>query len=127
MDRKSVIVLIVCVLLFVSWPYLVNKVFPPKPAPPGTTNAVALATNQAALGTNIPVLSAATNIPSTAPPPIVTPSAPEELQLIETPEALYTFTTHGGGLKHVALKPYPESREYTVLEQKGAQRPCCTE
>jgi YidC/Oxa1 family membrane protein insertase len=109
MDRKSVIVLIVCVLLFVSWPYLVNKVFPPKPAPPGTTNAVALATNQAALGTNIPVLSAATNIPSTAPPPIVTPSAPEELQLIETPEALYTFTTHGGGLKHVALKPYPES------------------
>jgi YidC/Oxa1 family membrane protein insertase len=109
MDRKSIIVLVVCVLLFVSWPYLVNKLFPPKPLPPGATNAVALVTNQSALGTNIPMLSAATNFPSTTPAPLVKPSAPEELQVVETPEALYTFTTHGGGLKHIELKEYQES------------------
>jgi YidC/Oxa1 family membrane protein insertase len=109
MDRKSIIVLVVCVLLFVSWPYLVNKLYPPKPLPPGATNAVTLVTNQAALGTNIPVFSAATNIPSATPPAAIKPSAPEELQVIETAEALYTFTTYGGGLKHVALKEYPQS------------------
>jgi len=109
MDRKSVIVLIVCVLLFLSWPYLVNKLFPPKPLPPGATNNVALTTNQAALGTNVPVLSAATNVPVAASAPPIKPSAPEELQVIENPEALYTFTTHGGGLKQVELKEFQES------------------
>ncbi|HMJ66371.1 MAG TPA: membrane protein insertase YidC [Candidatus Binatia bacterium] len=112
MDRKSVIVLIVCVLLFVSWPYLVTKIFPPRPLPPGATNSLVIETNQSALGTNVPVLSAATNVPSTtATPPaaVERPSAPEELQTLETAEAIYTFTTHGGGLKQIELKRFPES------------------
>src|SRR6185503_4191191 len=111
MDRKSVIVLVVCVLLFVSWPYLVNKVFPPRPLPPGSTNSVVL-TNQSALGTNIPVLSAATNAPSTAPSvpsAVEKPSAAEETQVLETAEAIYTFTSYGGGLKQVELKRFQES------------------
>lgn len=119
MDRKSVIVLIVCVLLFLSWPYLVNKLFPPKPLPPGATNNVALATNQAALGTNVPVLSAATNVPAATSAPPVKPSAPEELQVIDTPEAFYTFTTHGGGLKQVELKEFQESVTCQNKEKPG--------
>lgn len=109
MDRKSLIVLAVCVLLFLSWPYLVNTIFPPKPLPPGATNNIALTTNQGAIGTNVPAISAATNLPAATPPPLVTPSEPEQLQVIETPEARYTFTTHGGGLKQVELKEYQES------------------
>src|SRR6059036_271445 len=128
MDRKSVIVLIVCVLLFVSWPYLVNKIFPPKPLPPGATNALAITTNQSALGTNIPVLSAATN-PPTSTAALEKPSAPEELRVLETPEAIYTFTSYGGGLKQVELKQYPESvtcrgrqktRNLAALNKRGS-------
>jgi YidC/Oxa1 family membrane protein insertase len=111
MDRKSVIVLIVCVLLFVSWPYFVNKIFPPKPLPPGATNKVVMVTNQSVLGTNIPVLYAATNVPITTPAPglFEKPAAPEEVQVLENQEARYTFTSWSGGLKQVELKQYPES------------------
>lgn len=116
MDRKSLIVLVACVLLFLSWPYLVSKVFPPKPLPPGATNALSSGTNQIT-GTNMPVLSANTNALSTnalatnvaATVAIEKPSVPEELQVIETAEARYTFTSYGGGLKQVELKEYQES------------------
>jgi YidC/Oxa1 family membrane protein insertase len=107
MDRKAIIVLVACVLLFLSWPYLVNKIFPPKLLPPGATNVLTTTTNVVA-PTNIPVITAATNVPA-APLPPVKPSAPEELQVIETAEARYTFTTHGGGLKQVELKEFQES------------------
>ncbi|MCI0747492.1 MAG: membrane protein insertase YidC [Verrucomicrobia subdivision 3 bacterium] len=107
MDRKSLFILFVCVGLFLLWPILVHKIFPPVPLPPGATNQLAGAANQVERGTNIPVLSAATNL--LAPPPVMQPAAPEELQVIQTREARYTFTTHGGGLKHVELKEYLES------------------
>ena len=48
MDRKSIIILVACFLLLFSWPLLVNKVFPPKPLPPGATNA----TPRSLVGTN---------------------------------------------------------------------------
>lgn len=111
MDRKSVIILVVCVLLFLSWPYLVNKLFPPQPLPPGATNNVTLATNQAVLGTNVPAVSSSTNPPAVAPTPTAPrkPDAPEEVIVLENPEARYIFTSHGGGLKQVELKEYLES------------------
>src|SRR5687768_2350550 len=112
MDRKSIIVLVACVLLFLSWPYLVGKIFPPKPLPPGATNISASATNQLVGSTNVPILSANTNVPSTNTLPLTAiekPSAPEQLQVIETPEARYTFTSYGGGLKQIELKEYQES------------------
>ena len=61
----------------------------------------------------MPVLTANTNIPPTTNTVAVTalekPSVPEELPTIETPEARYTFTSYGGGLKHIELKEYQES------------------
>jgi YidC/Oxa1 family membrane protein insertase len=112
MDRKSIIVLVACVLLFLSWPYLVGKIFPPTPLPPRPLNELASATNQLVGGTNVPVLTANTNAPSTNTLPLTAiekPGAPEELQVIETAEARYTFTSYGGGLKQVELKEYEES------------------
>jgi len=112
MDRKSIIVLVACVLLFLSWPYLVGKIFPPTRLPPGATNMSARATNQSVASTNVPVLTANTNIPPTntvAVTALEKPSVPEELQTIETPEARYTFTSYGGGLKQIELKEYQES------------------
>jgi YidC/Oxa1 family membrane protein insertase len=112
MDRKSIIVLVACVLLFLSWPYLVGKIFPPKPLPPGATNVSASVTNRVIGNTNVAVLSANTNIPPTNTVSVTAlekPSVPEEMPTIETPEARYTFTSYGGGLKQVELKEYQES------------------
>ena len=42
MDRKSIIILVVCFILLMLWyPLVVNKLYPPKPLPPGATNAPA--------------------------------------------------------------------------------------
>jgi YidC/Oxa1 family membrane protein insertase len=112
MDRKSIIILIACVALFLSWPYLVGKIFPPSPLPPGATNRLATATNVLSSGTNVPVLSANTNVPSTNGVVLATPvkpAVPEEIEIIETPEAKYHFTSYGGGLKQIELKEYQES------------------
>src|SRR5262245_53421624 len=98
MDRKSIIILVACVLLFLSWPYLVSKVFPPTRLPPGATNRLAGATNGITGSTNVPVLSANTNAAPTNSLPLSAvekPNVPEELQVIETSDARYTFTSWG--------------------------------
>jgi YidC/Oxa1 family membrane protein insertase len=117
MDRKTIIVLVVSFALLLLWPKLINRIFPPVPAPP-RTNGVASATNQLP-GTPATLRAAPTNAEAPAPAPdpaqparpapLVTPEAPERTEVIETPEARYTFTSHGGGLKLVELKRYPET------------------
>jgi len=117
MDRKSIIVLVICFLLLFSWPLLVNKVFPPKPRPPGWTNPPAAifpaATNQPpAMGTSVPA-------PATleAPTPrwlVANTNEPERLEEITNANAHYTFSSYGGGLKLVELLQYPE----TILSRR---------
>lgn len=105
MDRKSVIVLSICFVLFVLWAQVVPVLYPPKPIV--RTNIVASLTN------TIPATNATTAleaprggaIPWTAPQP----GAPEELVVLTNDVARYTFTSHGGGLKLVELLKYPES------------------
>jgi len=116
MDRKSIIVLVVCFLLLFSWPLLVNKVFPPKPRPPGATNAP-LATLPV---TNQPPM-AATSAPAPtaleAPTPhwlVANTNVPEQLVDVTNANARYTFSSYGGGLKLVQLLHYPE----TVLSRR---------
>ncbi|MBK7999036.1 MAG: hypothetical protein IPK15_10065 [Verrucomicrobia bacterium] len=105
MDRKSVIVLSICFVLFVLWAQVVPVLYPPTPI--ARTNTVASLTN------TIPATNATTAleaprgpaVPWTAP----TPGAPEELVVLTNEVARYTFTSHGGGLKVVELLKYPES------------------
>jgi len=104
MDRKSVIVLIICGVLFVLWAQLTPRLYPPPPVT--KTNILAGATNAITGGTNLPVpLEATAARPFTSP----LPSAPEELLVMTNDVARYTFTSHGGGLKMVELLKYPES------------------
>jgi YidC/Oxa1 family membrane protein insertase len=120
MDRKSIIILVVCFILLILWqPLVVNKLYPPKPPAPG-------------LGTNAPMAApAGTNAPALAPAPA--PSAPmaetpartvlpgentpEETLTLTNANARYTFTSRGGGLKLVELQGYPE----TVSRKRGEQ------
>ncbi len=110
MDRKSIIILVVCFVLLMLWyPLVVNKLYPPKPLPPGATNAPAAllaATNQTAPAQPPP---AALEEPAAAPKPIVTANVPEELLEVANDNARYTFTSHGGGLKRIELIHYPET------------------
>jgi YidC/Oxa1 family membrane protein insertase len=115
MDRKTILVLVISFALLMLWPMLVNWIFPPKPLPQ-STNTVAHMTNQVSLLTNIPTAgttaappaeAVATTLPS--PAQLVPSGAPEQLERMESADARYTFTSHGGGLKLVELKRYPES------------------
>src|SRR5262245_20775083 len=110
MDRKAIIVLLVCfLLLFFVWPRLVNQIYPPKPLPKQTNAPVAF-TNAPGHLTNQPTLTAATNPPvltPTPPTPIAT-NVPEELLVVTNENARYTFTSRGGGLKSIELCKYKQ-------------------
>lgn len=122
MDRTSIIIIGVCILLLVSWNTLVHKVYPSKPLPPGMTNAPAATWT----GTNAP---SATSTP--APPMLEAPAAPvfvattnvqEELEEVTNENAHYTFTTHGGGLKLVELLRYAETVASSRAERARTNR-----
>src|SRR5437762_4241357 len=98
MDRKSVIVLIICGALFMLWARWTPRLYPPQPV--NRTNIIAGATNAISGGTNVPIpIEAAATKPFTSP----VPGAPEELLVLTNDVARYTFTSHGGGLKLVEL------------------------
>lgn len=105
MDRKSIIILVICGLLFLAGTQLLQKAYPPIPLPQRTNQAAAvLLTNRTS-----PEISASTNPPATVTPaPTIPPSAPEELLVEENAKGRYTFSSYGGGLKLVGLKDYPE-------------------
>lgn len=122
MDRKSIIVLVITFLLLIFWFPLVNKIWPPKPVPVAT-NLVESASSQ--LNTTNIVVSTQTNItalpPSLVPPPVPA-GAEEKIEVIETAEARYIFSSIGGGLKSVELKKYPQFVDRSARKQSATNR-----
>jgi YidC/Oxa1 family membrane protein insertase len=114
MDRKSIIILVLCFAAFFSWHWLVNKIYPPKILPPGSTNVANVelsSTNgnvppELAPGSTNPA-SSETRLTARAVTP--KPGVPEELIEVASPDAHYTFSSYGGGLKQVELLKYPET------------------
>ena len=108
MDRKSIIIVVACFLLLVLWyPLVVNQLYPPKPLPPGVTNApVALASER----TSPPVGRAAlvSEAPAFTPSLVANTNEPERLEFLTNANARYTFSSYGGGIKLVELLQYPE-------------------
>ena len=118
MDRKSILVLALCFAAFLFVPKLVNKLYPPKPLPPGMTNSVAegMGTNSMTELSPSGVTSALTNAPASQF--VASSSTPEELLEITNANAHYTFSSYGGGLKQVELLNYPEAVS-SVRERKA--------
>jgi YidC/Oxa1 family membrane protein insertase len=122
MDRKSIILIVICALLIFAGRPLVDHFFPPPPAP---TNVVSQATNPLPESTNqltapsnqsAPVISGAE--PSAAAF-VVQTNVPEHLLSVSNENARYTFTSRGGGLEEVELIRYPES--VSTLRRKRSQ------
>ena len=110
MDKKSIIVIVIITLLIIGWFPLVNKIWPPKPVPV-QTNMVSSATNQI---TNIAATTQTTSAPAVPSPKEITalplPAGTEEkLEVIETDQLRYIFSSLGGGIKRIDLKHYPHN------------------
>jgi len=116
MDKKSIGVIAVCMLLLFLWGPLVNQIWPPvKVEPPPAA---------AAAGTNGFASAASTNQPAVAGAAAATPTTPaanagavltaphqppraEELSALENDLFKLTLTSEGGGVKLIELKNYP--------------------
>jgi len=111
MDRKAIIILVVSFALLMCWMLLWNRIYPPLPILP-ETNRLANATNQTTASTNMSAAAATSSGVSTSVPTtgrFVESEEPEKLLTIENDSVRLSFSPHGGGLKLVELKNYPES------------------
>ena len=110
MDRKSLLILGVAILVLFALSGLINRLYPPLPAPVRTPVAV---TNQTA--NPLPAQGAETNVANVAaptpgapanPPPAApsTPPPPEVTLAVSNTDLIFHFTSYGGGLKEIALR-----------------------
>ena len=109
MDRKSIAVIVACIIALILWQFvIVPKYLPPKPLPSAATNAVNSA--QSLGGTNtVSGSNAAVTTTASSPQLEVNKDVPEQLVVVTNRDARYTFTSYGGGLKLVELSDYPET------------------
>jgi YidC/Oxa1 family membrane protein insertase len=109
MDRKSLIILALSLVLLMLWYPLTNRLFPPRPLPP----EIEQPQTDAAPKPQDPLQPPATSLSPAAPStgPLVKSYLPEQTLTLQTADAFYTFTSHGGGLKSIALKRYPATVE----------------
>jgi len=109
MDRKSILIVVVSVALFLVMWEVAEKLYPPHPAPvPSPNAAVMTATGTNVDGTVVTTTTFASAITLTNAPVIGT-NTTEQLVVITDENARYTFTSRGGGLKQVDLLQYPET------------------
>jgi YidC/Oxa1 family membrane protein insertase len=105
MDRKSIVILVITVLLFLVWTPLVNRIFPPIPVT--TTKGPTMGTNsgQAQL-TSIPTNDGPATATNTFAAVTNAPVGKEENLTIDTELARYQFSSLGGGIKLIELKNF---------------------
>ncbi len=104
MDRKSILVIALSLGLIVLWQaVIVPKLYPPKVVPAGLSNQLASASNSVPAGPQtVTPGTASTNAPLR---PVI--SAAEQLVVLTNGNSVFTFTSHGGGLKEIGLRKYP--------------------
>ena len=93
MDRKTILIVLACMLVLVGSQWVINKIYPPvpkkpKPAPPVTA-------------TNMPEVPAIKPAPAEVEKPA--PSASERLAVLSNEFVRVEFTSWGGGIRSVEL------------------------
>lgn len=107
MDRKSIVIIVLCFVVILLWQPMVMKLWPPKPAPASVTNAPPAAVAHPPQGL-APSASPA-EAPRPQPRPAITfTNLPEETLALSNSNARYVFTSRGGGIKSIELLDYVE-------------------
>ena len=119
MDRLGIIVISICVLLMGVWLYeevQYQKQYERQqllhPTPPPPANGAAPGTAAAAPATLVPTVPVAVSPYDT--------NAPEHTLLLTNANAVYTFTSRGGGLKTVELLAYTNNISVRWKKSQGA-------
>ena len=102
MDRTGIIVVSICAILFVAWFVEEQKYQAQHQPPPQVATSPAPAQTPAAT-------PSAVSPTATGAAPSFDTTAPEHLIGVTNADAIYTFTSRGGGLQSVKLTKYPDS------------------
>ena len=100
MDRKTILIVLACMLVLIGSQWVINKIYPPAPKKPKPAAELA--------ATNAPE-SAATNVVATikpapaTPPPPQPEQAPEQIVVLSNEFVRVEFTSRGGVIKTVEL------------------------
>jgi YidC/Oxa1 family membrane protein insertase len=118
MDRKSLIILVIAVLVLFALSPVVDHFYPPKPVPVDLLATNSPPTNVAATATatnTTTVSNAAAPAAPASVAPLAMPSAPEQIVMFTNENLIFQFTSHGGGLKKILLQKYP-----AIINRTGA-------
>jgi YidC/Oxa1 family membrane protein insertase len=111
MDRKSIAVIVVCMGLMFLWQgVLVPKYFSEKrPVASLDTNAPPATATTTTAGTPALTPAPGAALTGSTTRPVFKTNAVSQLLVISNENARYTFTSQGGGLKHIELVKFPET------------------
>jgi YidC/Oxa1 family membrane protein insertase len=113
MDRKTILVLVASFGLLFLWQMVIPKFFPPVPVQNTNLTATATSAGTNAAATNASITAPTATGPAAPLPPAtainIATNVAEQTETLETDDAIYIFTSHGGGLKSVQLKRYLET------------------
>jgi YidC/Oxa1 family membrane protein insertase len=100
MDRKTILIVLACMLVLIGSQWVINRVYPPTPKKPKPAPALAATNAPEAAATN--VVAATKSAPATAPPP-QPEQAPEQIVTLSNEFVRVEFTSRGGAIKTVEL------------------------
>jgi len=121
MDKRTLWVVVACIVALLGWQLLVNKLYPPKPKP--------LKPAVQATATNVAPAQAekiATNVAAAikeAPPEPEAPRPPEKLVVLSNQFVHVEFTSWGGGIRSVELLKYKANGHGNVVLNSSASVP----
>ena len=128
MDRKGLIGVVTCLVLYVVLSIVFARMFPAPPHHPAVATGATSATNA------VPTLSEASPASSATPAPAsltaspganataanpAAPAGPEKLDFLENDFVKVTLTTHGASIKQVDLKKHREGDGDVVLNDES--------
>jgi len=124
MDKRTIVIMVVCLLILVGGNYVANWIFPPipkRPTPATPTHAVSNVVTTVAAAT-----ATATNEPTvSSPAPSTTPAErpPEQIVALSNDYLRVEFTSWGGGIRKVELLRHKANGHGHVVLNADAPAP----